>query len=199
MADLCEVWSERLRKEVAETGPVTLCYTDGPMFVEPYGPRRKLAMLQQEAYPTNAAALARVKMIWGRPDVHGAFIMERAGNSLWNRVELIRVVDGTDKGAPTVRNTITKIANYVRENLTSFARGPKQLSAADEKMRIRNIQALGDELERLADSSENTVVKYADFELLLERLHNFGFFPTNRQVSDVAHAIRGHQIARAAD
>ena len=62
LGDACKVWEDRLRKEIAEIGPVTLCYTDGPMFIDPYGPRRKLAMLQQEPYPTNAAALARVKI-----------------------------------------------------------------------------------------------------------------------------------------
>jgi hypothetical protein len=45
--------------------------------------------------------------------------------------------------------------------------------------------------------SENGDVKYADFELLLERLHKLGFYPTNRQISDVSHAIRGQEIARA--
>jgi hypothetical protein len=123
--------------------------------------------------------------------------MEKTGDILWNQVELMRVVDGTDKGAPTVRNTIAKIVTYVRENPTAFARGPKQLSAADVEKRTRSICALSDELDRFADRSENSAVKYAEFEVLIERLHKLGFYPTNRQVSDVSHAIMGQEIAHA--
>jgi hypothetical protein len=191
------VWGDRLRKEVAGIGPVTLCYTDGPMFVDPYGPRRKMAMLQQEAYPTNAAALARVRIIWGRPDVHGPFIMEKSGETLWNQVELMRVVDGTDKGAPTVRNTIAKIVGYVRENPAAFARGPRHPSAIRVEERTRDICAVAEELDRLAGESERRTVNYAEFETLLERLRKLAFYPTTRQVSDVSHAIMGEEVARA--
>lgn len=198
LADACKVWGDRLRKEIAEIGPVTLCYTDAPMFIEPYGRRGKLATLQQEAYPTNAAALARVKMLWDQPNVHGTFIMEKTGTSLWNQVELMRVVDGTDKSAPTVRNTVTKIAAYVAENSHIFARGRKALEPAEVEERTRAIRAIGDELEQLAAESEKRVVQYSEFEALLGRLHKLGFFPTNRQVGDVAHAIKGEEVARAA-
>jgi transcriptional regulator with XRE-family HTH domain len=197
LADACEVWGNRLRKEIAELGPVTLCYTDGPMFVDPYGPRRKLAMLKQEPYLTNAAAIARVKIIWHRPDVHGPFIIEKSGEMLWNQVELTRVVDGTDKGAPTVRNTIAKIATYVAENSTAFARVPRPLPPAETKERTQHIIEIGKELERLSDESENREVKYSEFEALLERLHKLAFYPTNRQVGDVSQAIMGEEVARA--
>jgi hypothetical protein len=195
--DACKVWEDRLKKEIAEIGPVTLCYTDGPMFVDPYGPRRKLAMLQQEPYPTNAAAIARVKIIWDRPDVYGPFITDKSNSFLWNQVELARVVDGSDKGAPTVRNTLSRMATYVTENPTAFARGPRTLVADEAQDRTRRIQAVGEELMSLAKQSAERIVQYSDFEPLLERLHKLGFYPTNRQVGDVAHAIQGEEVARA--
>jgi hypothetical protein len=86
----CAVWEDQLKKEMADLGPVTLCYADGPMWVDPYRPRNRFPMLRQEGYPTNSAALARLRMIWGDNDVHGPFIMERSGNSVWNQVELAR-------------------------------------------------------------------------------------------------------------
>jgi transposase len=197
LADACAVWEDRLKKEVAEVGPVTLCYADGPMFVDPYGPRQKLAMLRQEPYPTNAAALARIKNIWGNPDFHGPFITDKSGSFLWNQVELTRVVDGSDKGAPTVRNTLAKVALYVAENPTAFARGPRSLTPAQLEERARGITAIGVEIGRLSAESEERAVSYAEFEALLDRLHKLGFYPTNRQVSDVAHAIMGEEVARA--
>ena len=63
LAGACEVWTDRLRKQRADLGPVTLIYADAPMFVSPYGRRGKVAMLQQEPYATNAAALARVRIL----------------------------------------------------------------------------------------------------------------------------------------
>jgi hypothetical protein len=197
LGDACKVWEDRLKKEIAEIGPVTLCYADGPMFIDPYGPRRKLAMLQQEPYPTNAAALARVKIIWGRPEFHGPFITDKAGSFIWNQVELSRVVDGTDKGAPTVRNTLSRVATYVAENTTAFARGPKTLTPAEVEDRTRSIKVIGEEVASLAKQSEEREVSYAEFDAMLDRLHKLGFYPTNRQVGDVAFAIQGEEIARA--
>jgi hypothetical protein len=33
----CEIWEHRLKQENPNLGPVTLVYSDGPMFVNPYG------------------------------------------------------------------------------------------------------------------------------------------------------------------
>lgn len=195
--DLCKVWEERLEKEMPELGPVVLCYSDGPMFISPYGPRRKLAMLQHKSFPTNAAAIARVRMLWNQPDFHGPFILEQSGKSLWNQVELARVVNGDDKGAPTPRNALAKIATYVMENHTVFARGPKVLAPDEVKKRTSNIEAIGKEIMRLAEECEKRTVEYREFEERLERLHKLGFFPPERQVGNVAHTIKGEEIARA--
>ncbi len=196
LGDACTVWENRLKKEVAEIGPVTLCYADGPMFIDPYGPRGRAAMLQQEPYPTNAAALARVRILWRKPGFCSPFIMEKAGTILWNQVELMRVVDGSDKGAPTVRNTIAKVAAYVAENSHIFARGRKPLAPAEVEARTSAIRAIGKGLVQLSEESEERTVEYSEFEALLDQLHKLGFFPTQRQVSDLAHAFRGEEIAR---
>ena len=37
-------------------------------------------------------------------------------------------------------------------------------------------------------------MSYEEFEVLLKHLHALGSYPTNRQVSDVAHAIHGEEI-----
>jgi hypothetical protein len=194
IGDACTVWEDRLKKEIAELGPVTLCYADGPMWIDPYGPRRKLASIELEPYPTNAAALARVRMIWGQPNVHGPFITEKSRAPLWNQVELARVVDGSDKGAPTVRNTITRLATYILENSSVFVRGVNSPTKKQIELQTATIRAVGEQMMQLAAESETRFVSYPEFEALLSRLHKLGFYPTNRQVSDVAHAIQGEEI-----
>jgi transcriptional regulator with XRE-family HTH domain len=191
----CAVWEDRLRKETAELGPVTLCYADRPMWVDPYGPRHKMASMELEPYPTNAAALARVRMIWGQSNVHGPFIMEKSGAAVWNQVELARVVDGSDEGAPTVRNTITRLAAYILENNSVYVReDPTPEKVVDQAAAIRGV---GEELMQLATESERRFVSYVEFEALLSQLHKLGSYPTNRQVGDVAFAIQGEEVARA--
>ncbi len=187
--EACAVWEDRFRKESANIGPVTLCYADGPMWVDAYRPRSRLAMMQLEPYPTNAAALARVMMIWGKDDVHGPFVTEKSGAALWNQVELARVVDGSDEGAPTVRNTIRRLANYIAENATVFVRGVKTPTIEEIEAKAAAIRETAEALSELAAKSERRCVTYSEFELLLKRLHELGSYPTNRHVSDVAHAI----------
>jgi Helix-turn-helix len=188
----CAVWEDRLKKEMAGRGPVTLCYADGPMWVDAYRPRSRVPSVQLEPYPTNSAALARVRDIWGDEGVHGPFITEESGSPLWNQVELARVVDGSDDGAPTVRNTIRRLANYILENSAVFVRGVPTVEEVQAK--TSEIRETGEALLQLAVESDERRVTYEEFEVLLKRLHTFGSFPTNRQVSDVAHAIHGEEI-----
>lgn len=96
----CRIWEEQLRRTRPDLGPVTLVYADAPMFIDPYGPRGRIAMMKQEPYPTNAAALARVKELWGREDFHNPFILEKSGQHLWNITQLSRAVRGQDENAP---------------------------------------------------------------------------------------------------
>lgn len=194
----CEVWTDRLRKQLAALGPVTLIYADAPMFIQPYGPRGRMAMMQQEPFATNAAALARVKRLWGRPDFHGPFIIEQDHRPLWNQVELMRVVDGSDTGAPTVRNTIAKVAKYVLANSERTARdGRRMLTPSEAASHKRKVEAVAEELLEIADAAEGHEVA-AKYEALLAKLHKLGFFPTDRLVGDVAHALVGEKVALAA-
>jgi hypothetical protein len=151
-------------------------------------------MLRQEPFATNAAALARVRMIWGKNDVHGPFILERSGNPLWNENELARVVDGTDTNAPTVRNTIKRLADYIIEHKTAFVRGVRTPTAEEINEKTSEIHAIGQALLQIAAESEERCVTYQEFELFLKRLHDLGTYPTNRQVGDVAHATYGEEI-----
>ena len=191
--DVCAIWGDRLKKERADLGPVTLCYADGPMWVDAYRPRNRLAMLQTEPYATNSAAIARVKKIWNRENVHGPFVMEKSGGALWNWVELERVVDGTDNGAPTVRNTIRRLANYILENSAVFVRGATPTNKEIEAITAA-IRSTAEAMLQLATESEVRCVTYQEFEILLKRLHELGSFPINRHVSDVAHAIQGEEV-----
>jgi transcriptional regulator with XRE-family HTH domain len=195
----CEVWEDRLKKGMAEIGPVTLIYANGPLFIDAYGPSRPRASMTQEAYPTNAAALARVQKLWGGPDFHGPFIIEKSGKPLWNQVELLRVVDGSNKDAPTLFNTITRFAEYVRENSHLHARdGARTWTGAErEKAKVLTEQ-IADELDLLASKAPDGTVRYEDVEALVLRLRAIGFYPTNRIIGDIAHAVQGNEIAAAA-
>jgi transcriptional regulator with XRE-family HTH domain len=195
----CAVWEDRLKKEMAEIGPLTLFYADGPMFIDPYRPRGyRTASLKQEPYPTNAAALARVQYLWSRDDFHGPFIIEKSGVPLWNQVELMRVVSGDDKGAPTLANTIRKVSTYARTNSHVHARDGARTSTEEERADAKRLtENIADELDVLA-AAEHGAVGYGEFEKLLSRLHALGFYPPNKLVSDVAHAAHGIELAAAA-
>jgi hypothetical protein len=186
----CEIWEARLKQENPDLGPVTLVYSDGPMFVDPYGPRRRLAMMQQEPYPTNTAALARVQQLWGRDDFHNAFIIEKSGKPLWNIVELARVVDGEDTGAPTLANLLGAIAKSVRANSAIFARGPKTLTPAEVKKRQQAIEGQADELDRIGGSGLKSIIRD---RLLIEeafsKLLALGTMAPDSLVSNVAQAL----------
>lgn len=59
------------------------------------------------------------------------------------------------------------------------------------------IEAVADEMDALAVRIPEGGVGYPDFDALLSRLHNFGFYPTNKLVGDVAHAAHGIELAAA--
>ena len=125
--------------------------------------------------------------------MHGPFVMEKSGGALWNWVELERVVDGTDNGAPTVRNTIRRLANYILENSAVFVRGATPTNKEIEAITAA-IRSTAEAMLQLATESEVRCVTYQEFEILLKRLHELGSFPINRHVSDVAHAIQGEEV-----
>lgn len=196
IAGACAVWEDRLKKEMADIGPLTLIYADGPMFVDPYRPRNRASALHHEPFPTNAAALARVQHLWAREDFDGPFIIEKSGQPLWNQIELEHVVNGNDKGAPTLANTIRKVSEYVRANSHIHVREGARMSSDKERQDAKKgMEAIADELDVMVKRVPQGAVRYSDFEALLSRLHALGFFPPNKLVSDVAHAAHGNELA----
>jgi hypothetical protein len=186
----CAVWEARLKQENPNLGPVTLIYSDGPMFVNPYGPRRRPAMMQQEPYPTNTAAIARLQQLWGRDSFHNAFILEQSGAPLWNIVELARVASGEDKGAPTLANLLRAIAMHVRSNSDIFARGPKAPTPAQAKERRQAIEAQADELELLAGSGLSAILRdQLQIEGVFSKLLALGTRAPDSLVRNVAQAF----------
>jgi hypothetical protein len=136
-----------------------------------------------------------VKEIWKQPGVHGPFIVDKPGTVLWNHHELSGVVDWTDTDAPTLRNALCRIGNYVMRNSTSRARGPRQMSATSAEDRSKRIQEIGAALMTVAEESEERVVSYSEFRGILDQLQKLGIIPLDRLVHDVAHTIEGKKIA----
>jgi len=190
----CKVWERRLRQENPALGPVTLIYTDRPMWVDPYGPRAPMAMMQQESQPNNATALGRVLDLWDRPDFTSPFIMTEGHDILWNAVELRRVADGQDAGAPTPRrwrsNAIKGIAEYLRKVGLKFPvrRGPSMLTPEASADWIQQSEALIDELDLLASEAMDQDVARSEVASVVDALRELNLFPTNALASDLAQA-----------
>jgi DNA-binding XRE family transcriptional regulator len=185
-----QIWETRLRQENPETGPVTVIYSDGPMFVNPYGPRSRVAMLHQEPFPKNVSAIARVQMLWNRESFHNPFIIEESGKPLWNVVELQRIVEGGDKGAPALVNLLSRIAKSVQEDSAIFARGPKALTPSEFRARQAAIEAQGKKLEKIAASGHEVAAKSAkQIEEVFSNLLQLGTRAPDLLVSNVWDAF----------
>ena len=187
----CQIWEARLKQENPDLGPVTLVYSDGPMFVDPYGPRHRLAMMQQEPYPTNAAALARVQQLSGREDFHNPFIIDKFNTPLWNLPELGGVIDGSDTGAPTLVNLLRSIAKHVRADLANFVRnGAKLPSPTEKQKRQRAIEEQADELDRIANSGLQAIIRdQLRIERVFSQLIELGTKAPDSLVRNVAQAL----------
>jgi transcriptional regulator with XRE-family HTH domain len=196
----CENWEHRLKQENPAFGPVTLVYSDAPMWIDPYGPRRKPAMIQQEAYRNNSAALGRVQELWGREDFQNPFILEQStntatGRTLWNVVELGRVVSGQDRHAPTPvqwrSSAIEAVADYMMEHShLSVRNGPRSLTQAEAKEHKNKVEYVAKKLKKLAaEVLTESAVTYRNFEKLLAELHDLSTYPPNSLVSNVAQAF----------
>ena len=156
----CQIWEERLKQEDPNRGPVTLIYSDGPMFINPYGPRRQPAMMEQEPYVSNAAVLARVQQLWRQDTFHNPFVIEESGASLWNTVELQRVANGDDLKAPTLVNLLRNISEDVRTNSANFVRhGARRMEPGAAAKRQQATVEQADELERLSQLGSHAIVR----------------------------------------
>lgn len=190
----CEVWGNRLRQENPNIGPVTLIYSNGSMFINPYGPRRAPAMMQQEPYLTTAGALARVQQLWGREDFCNPFIIDETRKPLWNIVELEQAVTGADSGAPTLPNMLRAVAKDIRANSNNsnrFAvRGSNMLTPAEAQERQVAIEAQADALERIAKSGLAAIVRDPQqVETIFAELRRLGTKAPDTLVSAIAHAF----------
>ena len=191
-----EVWEPRFRQEDPTLGPLTLIYTDGPMFIDPQGPRHPLAMMQQEPFLTNAAALARVCILAGRAGFNGPLIMQPSGDILWNAVQLARVIDGSDTGAPTVANMLRAIATDVRENSAAYVRFGARLPTADEILaKQAGIAAQADRLDELAAADQPTNADSWPAEDRCDKLRALGVRPPDHLVSGLAAAYVARGMA----
>ncbi len=186
----CGIWERRLKQENPTIGPVTLVFADGPMFIDPYGPRRPLATMRQEPYPSNAAAIARVMELAGRKDFHNPFIIEKSGGDLWNAVELDRVARAEDPGAPTLVNLLRRLARHVTDTSAQYVRsGSRMPSQQEVTAKQRRIESLAAEIDSLADAAAQSPVSYSQVEQCLLSLRALGKFPPDALVSGIAHAL----------
>jgi hypothetical protein len=161
------------------------------MFLDPYGPRRRPAMMQQEPYPSNSMALARVQELWGRDNFHNPFIIEKEGSPVWNAVELGRVVSGEDSGAPTLINLLRISARSIRENSSIFVRnGARSLTPAETIKRQNAIEAQADALDEIANAGLDAAIDgQTQIEAAFKRLLDLGTRAPDALVSGVHHAL----------
>jgi Helix-turn-helix len=187
----CQIWEHRLKQESPLIGPLTLIYSDGPMFVDPYGPRRRPAMMQQEPYPTNAAVLARVQLLAGGANFYSPFVIEANHQPLWNAPELARVINNDDAGAPTLANMLRQAAKHLRDNSTNFVRGPKVPTPAEIKAHQNKIIDQADLLEKFAGSGLPAIVRdrLAIEQVFYKLVHELGTKAPDDLVSGVHHAL----------
>ena len=171
----CTIWEDRLRQISPDLGPVTLIYSDGPMFINPYGPRRPVARMHPEPYPTNAAALKRVCELWGREDFHNPFIMDETGKHLWNAVQLMRVVDGSDRDAPLWRRVTIAVA--AREKMVVDTNAKSMMQACARAYREKG--------------PSPTVVVYKDRNVLEDHVYYFSpsAFALTGDISEIADKV----------
>ena len=123
-------------------------------------PAAQPAMIQQEPYVSNTAALARVQQLWGQDTFHNPFVIEESNASLWNSVELERVASGKDLKAPTLANLLRTIGEDVRTNSAIFVRhGARRMEPAAAAERQQAIIEQADELDRLSQPGPRAIVR----------------------------------------
>ncbi len=186
----CRVWTPRLKQENPDVGPVTLVYTDGPMFVDPYGPpQRRAAMIRQESHPTNSAALTRVQKLWGHAGFCDPMIIEKSREPLWNVVELKRVIEGTDSGAPTLANLLRRIAEEIKATSATFAWTGKGPTPAERRLNQQKIEDLAIKIEELATTALDDETASKKFENFCTKLRDLGKRPRDTLFNSVADAF----------
>jgi len=187
--DLCKIWGRRFRQVNPGVGPLTLIYSDAPMFVNAFGPRSRPAMMHQEAFATNAAAIARLMFLSAHEGFHNAFIMEESGEMLWNAVEISAIIRGDDHGAPTISNLLHALADQIRQTSIFAVRGPNSLTPAEIIPRKSEIDAEVEKLVAMSRSDAVNDIRYTEVDAVLLKVRKLGLRPSDQLVSGIAQAI----------
>ena len=181
-----KVWSRRLRQQDPLRGPVTLVFSNVPLFIPPYGPRPPSGVMRQESHPSNAAGLARAQALAGNPGVVHPFILEEGARTLWNIVELQQVIAGDDRGAPTLPTLLRRLAGDIR----------KAPAEAGSKGRDRG--ALAYQLEQIADLPlADILLEQGNMEGVKLQMRNLGLKPREALATGIAQAFSAAQMPAA--
>lgn len=173
--------AKALEKKSPDYGPVTLVTHDGPT-------KGRVAKQALHPFPTTKAAVQHACTRMGSQGFHDPFIMTKDGDLLWDAQELRRECVRRSAAPPALE----ALAEYVRKHSNIFVQdGPGSLGPAERTRREKHIQAIADEVDRLAKKAGNGSVQYQQFEEALGALHAAGFFPLGGLVSDVARALQG--------
>lgn len=82
------------------------------------------------------------------------------------------------------------VAQYTRQHSSAFVTdGARRLSPDQRAGRQKKIEALADKLDELADAAANGKASYVEFESILNKLNDLGFYPQLSLVSAVAKAM----------
>jgi hypothetical protein len=81
-------------------------------------------------------------------------------------------------------------AEYTRQHSSAFVTdGARRLSPDQRAGRQQKIEILADKLDELADAAANGKTSYSEFESILNKLNDLGFYPELSLVSAVAQAM----------
>ena len=119
--------------------------------------------------------------------IAGATMTERLA-SLRRELAAEGHADWAERAAKIYRvAALRALAEYTRRNATFFVTsGPQVLKPGVRARHIDHITALANQVDALADTK---TVKYVQFEAILQKLHDAGFWPEQSLVSDVANAF----------
>lgn len=180
-------WERVLHQGDSLYGPLTLIYSDGPMYVRPEGPRGAPSM-HQEAYLTNAAALARVIAVRMMGRLFNAFILDANSAPLWNVMELNQMMNDRNRDAPSPANLVRRVGEYCQQNASKFASGP---GSVDREKRIKDIRDAAEHLLKLARRlSVGDLQQRGAVNQVLERLRELGMRPPDKEVTALASAFQ---------
>ncbi len=191
--DLCRIWGRRYRQLDPVYGPLTLVYSDGPMFINAFGPRSRPAMMYQEPCISNAAALARIQVLYEAEGLFNAFVLEKVepddvGDALWNVREITDVLLGRDTGAPTVNNMLRVVAARICET-TFFAVNGSTLLTQEQKLeRKAKLEVEAQKLVQIASHPTISETLSNEISHIFAEIRKLGVRPPDAYVSGIAQA-----------